>query len=107
MLQFLFLYLYANDCHTGVPFILKAGKALNSRKAEIRVQFKDAPGDIFRCTYPMCFHILNVLSLSLFLQVLLTVIYQCPPENLICLVITTLNDFVLITKFPFKIVCLY
>ncbi|CAA6664166.1 unnamed protein product [Spirodela intermedia] len=31
---------------TGVPFILKAGKALNSRKAEIRVQFKDVPGDI-------------------------------------------------------------
>lgn len=33
----------------GVPFVLKAGKALNSRKAEIRVQFKDVPGDIFRC----------------------------------------------------------
>ena len=33
----------------GVPFILKAGKALNSRKAEIRVQFKDVPGDIFKC----------------------------------------------------------
>ncbi|KAG1331349.1 glucose-6-phosphate 1-dehydrogenase, cytoplasmic isoform [Cocos nucifera] len=32
----------------GVPFILKAGKALNSRKAEIRVQFKDVPGDIFK-----------------------------------------------------------
>ena len=28
----------------GVPFILKAGKALNERKAEMRVQFKDAPG---------------------------------------------------------------
>lgn len=27
----------------GVPFILKAGKALNERKAEIRMQFKDAP----------------------------------------------------------------
>jgi hypothetical protein len=27
----------------GVPFILKAGKALNERKAEIRIQFKDAP----------------------------------------------------------------
>jgi hypothetical protein len=36
---------------TGVPFILKAGKALNSRKAEIRVQFKDVPGDIFRCMH--------------------------------------------------------
>ena len=34
---------------SGVPFILKAGKALNSRKAEIRVQFKDFPGDIFKC----------------------------------------------------------
>lgn len=34
---------------SGVPFILKAGKALNSRKAEVRVQFKDVPGDIFKC----------------------------------------------------------
>ena len=33
----------------GVPFIMKAGKALDARKAEIRVQFKDAPGDIFKC----------------------------------------------------------
>ncbi|GJQ97119.1 glucose-6-phosphate 1-dehydrogenase, cytoplasmic isoform [Tanacetum coccineum] len=33
----------------GVPFIIKAGKALNSRKAEIRVQFKDVPGDIYKC----------------------------------------------------------
>jgi glucose-6-phosphate 1-dehydrogenase len=28
---------------TGVPFIMKAGKALNERKSEMRVQFKDAP----------------------------------------------------------------
>lgn len=34
---------------SGVPFIIKAGKALNSRKADIRVQFKDTPGDIFKC----------------------------------------------------------
>lgn len=27
----------------GVPIILKAGKAMNERKAEMRVQFKDAP----------------------------------------------------------------
>jgi glucose-6-phosphate 1-dehydrogenase len=27
----------------GVPFIMKAGKALDERKAEIRIQFKDAP----------------------------------------------------------------
>mmetsp|Transcript_18746 Transcript_18746/g.22370 ORF Transcript_18746/g.22370 Transcript_18746/m.22370 type:complete len:1018 (+) Transcript_18746:62-3115(+) len=26
----------------GVPFIIKAGKALNERKAEVRIQFKDA-----------------------------------------------------------------
>jgi len=31
----------------GVPFILKAGKALNERKAEIRVQFRDAPAASF------------------------------------------------------------
>nr|ACN40811.1 unknown [Picea sitchensis] len=38
-----------NERWDGVPFILKAGKALNSRKAEIRVQFRDVPGDIFKC----------------------------------------------------------
>ena len=27
----------------GVPFIMKAGKALNERKADIRMQFKDVP----------------------------------------------------------------
>merc|ERR1711957_639180 len=31
----------------GVPFILKAGKALNERKAEMRVQFKNAPAAEF------------------------------------------------------------
>ncbi len=36
-----------NERWDGVPFILKAGKALNERKAEIRIQFKDVPGDIF------------------------------------------------------------
>jgi glucose-6-phosphate 1-dehydrogenase len=38
-----------NERWEGVPFILKAGKAINSRKAEIRIQFKDVPGDIFKC----------------------------------------------------------
>lgn len=33
-----------NPRWAGVPFILKAGKALNERKAEIRVQFKGAAG---------------------------------------------------------------
>jgi glucose-6-phosphate 1-dehydrogenase len=36
-----------NERWDGVPFILKCGKALNERKAEVRVQFKDAPGNIF------------------------------------------------------------
>ncbi|XP_046841294.1 glucose-6-phosphate 1-dehydrogenase-like [Xenia sp. Carnegie-2017] len=36
-----------NERWEGVPFILKCGKALNEKKAEIRVQFKDVPGDIF------------------------------------------------------------
>ncbi|PNX74833.1 glucose-6-phosphate 1-dehydrogenase cytoplasmic-like, partial [Trifolium pratense] len=38
-----------NERWEGVPFILKAGKALESRKADIRIQFKDVPGDIFKC----------------------------------------------------------
>ncbi|KAL3679932.1 hypothetical protein R1sor_022888 [Riccia sorocarpa] len=38
-----------NERWDGVPFIIKAGKALDGRKAEIRVQFKDVPGDIFKC----------------------------------------------------------
>lgn len=31
----------------GVPFIFKAGKALNERKAEMRIQFKDPPAGSF------------------------------------------------------------
>lgn len=31
----------------GVPFFLRCGKALNERKAEVRVQYRDVPGDIF------------------------------------------------------------
>ncbi|KAA8495792.1 Glucose-6-phosphate 1-dehydrogenase 2, chloroplastic [Porphyridium purpureum] len=31
----------------GVPFLMRAGKALDERKAEIVIQFKPAPGDIF------------------------------------------------------------
>lgn len=31
----------------GVPMILKAGKALNERKAEMRIQFRDAPSGNF------------------------------------------------------------
>eukprot|EP00128_Syssomonas_multiformis_P016105 Colp12_sorted_trinity150504_noHs@28115 len=36
-----------NERWEGVPFILKCGKALETRKAEIRIQFKPVPGDIF------------------------------------------------------------
>ncbi|CAF4767797.1 unnamed protein product [Pieris macdunnoughi] len=40
--------LYINNSRwEGVPFILRCGKALNERKAEVRVQYKDVPGDIF------------------------------------------------------------
>eukprot|EP00834_Sanchytrium_tribonematis_P001650 NODE_42_length_34079_cov_0.552619.p14 type:complete len:176 gc:universal NODE_42_length_34079_cov_0.552619:7178-6651(-) len=31
----------------GVPFIIRAGKALNESKQEIRIQFKDVPCNIF------------------------------------------------------------
>ncbi|XP_032529894.1 glucose-6-phosphate 1-dehydrogenase [Danaus plexippus] len=40
--------IYINNSRwEGVPFILRCGKALNERKAEVRVQYKDVPGDIF------------------------------------------------------------
>ncbi|KAG0236897.1 Glucose-6-phosphate 1-dehydrogenase [Actinomortierella wolfii] len=37
-----------NERWSGVPFILKCGKALNDQKTEIRVQFKDVPGHLFQ-----------------------------------------------------------
>ncbi|EGD81534.1 glucose-6-phosphate dehydrogenase isoform B [Salpingoeca rosetta] len=36
-----------NERWDGVPFIVKCGKALNEKKAEVRIQFKDQPADIF------------------------------------------------------------
>lgn len=36
-----------NERWEGVPFFLRCGKALNERKAEVRIQFRDVPGDIF------------------------------------------------------------
>lgn len=36
-----------NERWEGVPFILKAGKALDQAKVEVRVQFKDVTGGIF------------------------------------------------------------
>jgi glucose-6-phosphate 1-dehydrogenase len=38
-----------NERWDGVPFILRAGKCLDQRKAEVRIQFKDVAGDIFKC----------------------------------------------------------
>jgi len=37
-----------NERWDGVPFILRAGKATNERKAEVRIQYRDVPGDIFQ-----------------------------------------------------------
>lgn len=36
-----------NERWDGVPFFLRCGKALNERKADVRIQFKDVSGDIF------------------------------------------------------------
>lgn len=32
----------------GVPFLMKAGKALNTRRAEVRVQFRHVPGNLYK-----------------------------------------------------------
>ena len=43
------LALFINNARwDGVPFLLKAGKALHSRRAEIRVQFRHVPGNLYR-----------------------------------------------------------
>ena len=45
---FAVLKLYVNTPRwAGVPFIMKAGKALDERKSEMRIQFKDAPAATF------------------------------------------------------------
>jgi len=36
-----------NERWDNVNFILRCGKALNERKAEVRIQYHDVPGDIF------------------------------------------------------------
>lgn len=36
-----------NERWDGVPFVMRCGKALNERKAEVRLQFREVPGDIF------------------------------------------------------------
>ncbi|KAJ7554574.1 hypothetical protein O6H91_06G146200 [Diphasiastrum complanatum] len=37
----------------GVPFLMKAGKALHNRRAEIRVQFRHVPGHLFKRSFGM------------------------------------------------------
>ncbi|KAH7721911.1 Glucose-6-phosphate 1-dehydrogenase [Aphelenchoides avenae] len=37
-----------NERWEGVPFFLRCGKALNERKAEVRIQYKEVAGDIFK-----------------------------------------------------------
>ncbi|CAO3590599.1 unnamed protein product [Absidia cylindrospora] len=36
-----------NERWEGVPFVLKAGKALNEAKVEVRIQFKNVPGNLY------------------------------------------------------------
>ncbi|KAL6999896.1 Glucose-6-phosphate 1-dehydrogenase 1, chloroplastic [Sarracenia purpurea var. burkii] len=37
-----------NSRWDGVPFLMKAGKALHTKRAEIRVQFRHVPGNLFK-----------------------------------------------------------
>lgn len=37
-----------NERWEGVPFILKAGKALNEAKVEVRIQFRNVAGNLYR-----------------------------------------------------------
>ena len=41
-----------NQRWDGVPFILKCGKGLNERKAEVRIQFREVPGGMFDSAQP-------------------------------------------------------
>ncbi|CDP13375.1 unnamed protein product [Coffea canephora] len=40
-----------NSRWDGVPFLMKAGKALHNRRAEIRVQFRHVPGNLYNRTF--------------------------------------------------------
>ncbi|CAO2812920.1 unnamed protein product [Amaranthus hypochondriacus] len=35
----------------GVPFLMKAGKALHTKRAEIRVQFRHVPGNLYKANF--------------------------------------------------------
>ncbi|AES78639.2 glucose-6-phosphate 1-dehydrogenase [Medicago truncatula] len=78
------------------------GKALESRKAEIEVQFKDVPGNIFRSMhYPY-----DVLVFSLYhafiMHILLSVLYTDPESEIGVSYITvfTLEDKIIHTSVP-------
>ncbi|CAJ0572489.1 unnamed protein product, partial [Mesorhabditis spiculigera] len=36
-----------NERWDGVPFIMRCGKGLNEKKSEVRIQFREVPGDIY------------------------------------------------------------
>jgi glucose-6-phosphate 1-dehydrogenase len=49
----------------GVPFLLKAGKALHKRQAEIRVQFRHAPGNLYGERQGRVEHVTNELVIRI------------------------------------------
>ena len=49
----------------GVPFLLKAGKALHKRQAEIRVQFRHAPGNLYGEREGRVEHVTNELVIRI------------------------------------------
>ena len=66
----------------GVPFLLKAGKALHKRQAEIRVQFRcgrAGPATACHCTllHAIAYHCLLLPAMSSKLCLLLTACWAC------------------------------
>lgn len=86
--------------HQVFHSLWKAGKALESRKGEIQVQFKDVPGDIFRSMhYPY-----DILVFSLYhafiMHILLSVLYTNPESEIgvSCITVFTLEDKIIHTS---------
>ncbi len=88
-----------NSRWDGVPFILKCGKGLNERKAEVRIQFKRPPGQLFE-------HVEGVNELVLRVQpneaVYLKTIAKSPGLS----TATELAELDLTYKSRFNVVCL-
>lgn len=59
-----------NERWDGVPFFLRCGKALNERKAEVRIQFKDIAGDIFSGNYHLYLSVLPKFFSTAFSQLM-------------------------------------